>query len=236
MAKRKPAPEQMAFARNQDGALVVVGEQESERTVVSTIQDARAAEIISIVTEMRYGEAEQVVRKAGGMHKLAQMPDFALQALPGVGLQRAKKIRALTDWGLLLSSVDEWQSVQLHTPADAANLVMKEMGLLDQEELRIIALDTKNRIIDMETVYRGSLNSAVVRIAELLRLPIALQSASMIMLHNHPSGDPTPSPQDVRITELVKESARQMDIDLLDHLIIGRNQFVRLKERGLGFG
>ncbi len=90
-------------------------------------------------------------------------------------------------------------------------------------------------IIDMETVYRGSLNSAVVRIAELLRLPIALQSASMIMMHNHPSGDPTPSPEDVRITELVKESAKQMDIDLLDHLIIGRNRFVSLKERGLGF-
>ena len=213
-----------------------IGGQESERTVVSAIQDARAAEIISIVTGMRYEEAERIVKKAGGMHKLAQMPDFALRALPGVGPQRAKKIRALTDWGLLLSSADEWQSVQLRTPADAANLMMKEMGLLDQEELRIIALDTKNRIIDVETVYRGSLNSAVVRIAELLRLPIALQSAGMIMMHNHPSGDPTPSPEDVRITELVKESAKQMDIDLLDHLIIGRNRFVSLKERGLGFG
>ena len=236
MAKRKPPPEQMAFSLQQDNALFQIGEQESARTAVTAIQDARAAEIISTVTGMRYEDAERIVRKAGGMHKLAQMPDFALQALPGVGSQRAKKIRALTDWGLLLSSTDEWQSVQLHTPADAANLMMKEMGLLDQEELRIIALDTKNRIIDVETIYRGSLNSAMVRIAELLRLPIALQSASMIMLHNHPSGDPTPSLEDVRITELVKESAKQMDIDLLDHLIIGRNRYVSLKERGLGFG
>jgi len=72
--------------------------------------------------------------------------------------------------------------------------MMLEMGLLDQEELRVVALDTKNFVVDVETVYRGSVNSAVVRIAEIMRLPIALQCVSMIMLHNHPSGDPTPSP------------------------------------------
>ena len=230
-----PTPGQMALPLGRDETRSYAAEQESGRTAVSARKELRAAELLSMVTGMTYAQAEQVLRKAGGVHKLAQLPDYSLQALPQVGPKRAAQIRAMTDWGLLLSAVEEWQSVQVRSPSDVANLLMLEMGLLDQEELRIVGLDTKNNIVDMETVYRGSVNSAVVRIAEVLRLPIALQCVGMIMLHNHPSGDPTPSPEDVRITQLVKESAKLMDIDLLDHLIIGRNRYVSLKERGLGF-
>ncbi len=236
MRSAKPTPGQIALPLGQDEVRSYLAEQEAARTVASARRELHAAELLSTVTGMTYAQAEQVLKKAGGMHKLAQLPDYALQALPHVGPKRAGQIRAMTDWGLLLSAVEEWQSVQVRSPADVANLLMLEMGLLDQEELRIVGLDTKNTIVDMETVYRGSVNSAVVRIAEVLRLPIALQCVGMIMLHNHPSGDPTPSPEDVRITQLVKESAKLMDIDLLDHLIIGRNRYVSLKERGLGFG
>lgn len=236
MGKRKQSTDQLALPLGQDGILSQLAEEEAGRTAVSAAKALRAADLISTVTGMTFAQAEQVVKKAGGVQKLAQLPDFALQALPHVGPKRAKQIRAMTDWGLILSAVEEWQSVQVRSPVDVANLVMLEMGLLGQEELRIVALDTKNHIVDVETVYKGSLNSAVVRIAEVLRLPIALQCAGMIMIHNHPSGDPTPSLEDVHITELVRESAKALDIDLLDHLIIGRNRFVSLKERGLGFG
>lgn len=234
--KAKVSPGQMAFPLGQDVTWVRLSAEEQERTAASASKEVRAAELLSQVTGMTYGQAEQVLKKAGGLHKLAQLPDYALHALPHVGPKRAKQIRAMTDWGLMLSAVEEWQSVQVRSPSDVANLMMLEMGLLDQEELRVVALDTKNHIVDVETVYRGSVNSVSVRIAEVLRLPVALKCTGMIMLHNHPTGDPTPSPEDVRITELVKESARHMDIDLLDHLIIGRNRYVSLKERGLGFG
>ena len=237
MAQRKVSKHQLALPMGQqDGVLSQLAKQEEKRTAISAARELRSAELLSAVTGITYAQAEEVLQKAGGAHRLAQLPDYALQALPHIGAKRAKQIRAMTDWGLILGAVEEWQAVQVRNPADVANLVMMEMGLLDQEELRVMALDTKNYIVDVETVYRGSVNSAVVRIAELLRLPIALQCAGMIMLHNHPTGDPTPSPEDVRITELVQKSAQLLDIDLLDHLVIGRNRFVSLKEQGLGFG
>ncbi len=236
MRKTKPTLGQLALPLGHDEARSYLAEQEAARTAASVRKELQAAELLSTVTGMTFAQAELVLKKSGGVHKLAQLRDYALQTLPYVGPKRARQIRAMTDWGLLLSAVEEWQSVQVRSPADVADLLMLEMGLLDQEELRIVGLDTKNKIVDIETVYRGSVNSAVVRIAEVLRLPIALQCVGMIMLHNHPSGDPTPSPEDVRITQLVMESAKLMDIDLLDHLIIGRNRYVSLKERGLGFG
>jgi DNA repair protein RadC len=226
----------MALPLDRDAVWLRLAEEEAERTAASAAKDLRAADLISTITGMTFAQAEHLVEKAGGVHKLAQLPDYALQALPHVGPKRAKQIRAMTDWGLILSAAGEWQSVQVHAPVDVANLVMLEMSLLDHEQLRVVGLDTKNWIVDKKTVYSGSLNRAVVRLSEVMRLPIALQCAGMILIHNHPSGDPTPSPEDVHITELVRESAKALDIDLLDHLIIGRNRFVSMKERGLGFG
>lgn len=185
---------------------------------------------------MTQRQANEVLRAAGGLHELARLPDYALAALPHVGEQRAKQIRALTEWALLLGQVDTPEPVQLRSAGDAANLLMLEMSLLEQEELRVIGLDTKNKLKFVETIYKGSLNAAVVRIAEVLRRPVTTQCASIILVHNHPSGDPTPSPEDVRVTELVRESGSLLDIAVLDHIIIGRNRYVSLKERGLGFG
>lgn len=236
MAHRNASPDQMALPLGQDKALTGLAAEEATRSAASAAKTWRSAQLLSLITGMNYAEAETVLKQAGGAHKLAQMPEFALRALPHVGPQRARQIRAMTDWGLLLAAVEEWQAVQVRSPVDIANLMMLEMGLLDQEELRVVALDTKNYVVDVQTVYRGSVNSAVVRIAEVLRLPIALQCSGMILLHNHPTGDPSPSPHDIRLTELIRESAQLFDIDLLDHLIIGRNRFVSLKEQGLGFG
>ncbi len=154
---------------------------------------------------MTYAQAEELLKKVGGAHRLVQLPDFALRALPHVGPKRAKQIRAMSDWGLVLASVDEWQAVQVRSPTDVANLMMLN-GVLDQEELRAVALDTKNFVVDVETVYRGSVNSAVVRIAEILRLPIALQWCGMIMLHNYPRGDPTPSPVIWRKSQVLQKA------------------------------
>jgi DNA repair protein RadC len=121
------------------------------------------------------------------------------------------------------------------SPGDVATLLQVEMGLLDHEQLRVVLLDTKNYIHRIPTVYSGSLNTAVVRVGEIFREAIRANCASIILVHNHPSGDPTPSPEDVRMTETVVQAGRLLDIEVLDHVIIGRYNWVSLKERGLGF-
>jgi len=103
------------------------------------------------------------------------------------------------------------------------------------ENLRTILLDSKNHVIKVQTVYIGSLNSASVRVGELFRESIRANSAAMIVAHNHPSGDPMPSPEDVHVTRQIVEAGKLLDIDVLDHLVIGQQRWVSLKERGLGF-
>jgi DNA repair protein RadC len=110
------------------------------------------------------------------------------------------------------------------------------MSALEQEELRTIIVDTRNQVLKIHTVYVGSLNTAVVRIAEVFREAIRLNAAAIIALHNHPSGDPSPSPEDVHVTRLLVEAGKLLGIDVLDHLVIGQGgRWVSLKERGCGF-
>lgn len=124
---------------------------------------------------------------------------------------------------------------QVRSPADIAGMLMVEMGLLDQEELRTVLLDTKNRLQGIVTVYRGSLNTSMVRVGEVYKEALRRNSAALIVVHNHPSGDPTPSPEDVLVTHALADAAKLLDIDLLDHLVIGQGRWVSLRERGLGF-
>ena len=112
---------------------------------------------------------------------------------------------------------------------------MAEMSLLPQEHLRTVLLDTRNRVLGIPTIYIGSLNAASVRVGELFREAIRTNSAALILVHNHPSGEPSPSPDDVQVTRLIVEAGKLLSIDVVDHLVIGRQRFVSLKERGLGF-
>ena len=124
----------------------------------------------------------------------------------------------------------------IHSPADAAALVQYEMSVLEQEELRTLMLDTRNTVIDIQTIYKGSLNSSQVRLGELFKGAIRRNSAAVIVVHNHPSGDPTPSPDDIAITRAIAEAGKLLDVQVLDHLVIGQGRFISLKERGMGFG
>lgn len=125
--------------------------------------------------------------------------------------------------------------MKITSPADAANLLMTEMAFLEQEHLRLILLDTRNHVIGTPTIYVGSLNTSVVRIGELFRAAVRANAAAMIVAHNHPSGDPSPSPEDVNVTREMVRAGKIMSLDVLDHVIIGRMRYVSLKERGLGF-
>jgi DNA repair protein RadC len=135
---------------------------------------------------------------------------------------------------MILESPEERPTI--HSPADAAALVQYEMSALEQEYLKVMLLDSRNQVLDIVEVYHGSLNSSQVRVGELFKVAIRRNSAAVIILHNHPSGDPTPSPDDIALTRAIVQAGKLLDIEVLDHLVIGRGRFVSLKERGLGFG
>ncbi|MDW8405351.1 RadC family protein, partial [Chloroflexus sp.] len=131
------------------------------------------------------------------------------------------------------SGIDE--RFPIRSPADVAALLMVEMSHLDQEHLRTVLLDTKNRVQQISTIYIGSLNSATIRIGEVFKDAVRRNSAAIIVVHNHPSGEATPSPEDIQVTRQLVAAGRLLDIEVLDHLIIGRGHYVSLRERGLGF-
>jgi DNA repair protein RadC len=127
------------------------------------------------------------------------------------------------------------QRKQIKSPADIAALLMVEMGMLDQEHLRVVLLDTKNRVMGIETVYRGSLNSAAIRVGEVFKPAIRVNAAAIILCHNHPSGAADPSPEDILVTRQIVEAGKLFDTECVDHLVIGSGQYVSLRQRGLGF-
>lgn len=154
----------------------------------------------------------------------------------GVGPAKAAQIKAAIELGRRMSHEALEERPAIHSPADAAALVQYEMSALEQEELRVLLLDTRNRVFDIAGVYRGSLNSSQVRVGELFKVAIRRSAAAVLVVHNHPSGDPAPSPDDVAITRAIVQAGKLLDIEVLDHLVIGHGRFVSLKERGLGFG
>lgn len=123
---------------------------------------------------------------------------------------------------------------QIQSPADVY-LLLHEMGALEQEEVRVLILDTRNCVLDIHTAYKGSLDTILVRVAELFREAIRQNAAAIIVAHNHPSGNPSPSPDDVILTKKLVEAGNLLDVEVLDHLVIGRGRFVSLKQKGLGF-
>jgi DNA repair protein RadC len=124
---------------------------------------------------------------------------------------------------------------RIKSPADVAALLMVEMANLDQEEFRVLHLNTKNQIQSTLTLYRGTVNSAIVRVGEVFKEALRLNSAGIIVAHQHPSGCPDPSPEDILITRQIADAGKLLDIEVLDSLVIGRGKWVSLRERGLGF-
>src|SRR5512143_1818759 len=170
--------------------------------------------------------AERLLGEFGGFSGLLRAPLDDLMGKHGVGESKATQIKAALEIGrrLMVESPDERPVVK--SPDDAANLVKVEMSALEQEQMRTILLDTRNRVMHIQTVYAGNLNSAIVRVGELFREAIRRNCAALIVVHNHPSGDPSPSPDDVRVTEQIVAAGKLLDIDVLDHLIIGHGRFV----------
>ena len=179
--------------------------------------------------------AEGILARFGGdVQRIYKAHVVELASVRGVGQQTAVRIKAALALGLRLTEPTGERPV-INSPADAAALVQHEMSLLEQEFLRVMLLDTRNRLLDIVEVYHGAVNSSQVRLAEVFKPAIQRMAPAILVCHNHPSGDPTPSPDDVAVTRAMVQAGRLLDVDLLDHLVIGGSRYVSLKERGLGF-
>lgn len=179
---------------------------------------------------------QRLLQKFGGISGIHRAPFADLISQHGIGEAKAAQLKAAIELGrrLTLESPDERPTI--NSPADAAALVMYEMSALEQEHLRVMLLDRRNRVLDVGELYRGSTSSAQVRVGEVFREAIRKNASALIVIHNHPSGDPTPSPDDVALTRAIVQAGKMIDVDVLDHLVIGQGRWVSLKERGLGFG
>jgi DNA repair protein RadC len=172
----------------------------------------------------------------GGLPGLHRADYASVCEQHGIGPAKAAQIKAAIELGRRLLQASPEERPAIHSPADAAELVRYDMSSLEQEHLRVLLLDTRNRVLHIEDVYRGSLNSSQVRVGELFKVAIRRNAAAIIVVHNHPSGDPTPSPDDIAITRAIVQAGKLLDVEVLDHLVIGGMRFLSLKERGLGFG
>jgi DNA repair protein RadC len=123
----------------------------------------------------------------------------------------------------------------IHSPQDAYDVLRCFLSALDHEELWVINLDTRHRMMNLVKLYQGSVNSSQIRVAEVFRPALVDNAPGILLAHNHPSGDPTPSPDDVSVTHTIVQAGRLLDIEVLDHLVICPDKFVSLKERSLGF-
>jgi len=170
-----------------------------------------------------------------GLTGLARASELELAALPGIGAVKAAQLVAAFELGRRLMAdwpIHRWS---IRGPADVADRLILQMGRLEREELRVVILDTKNHVLRVQTVYQGNVSSSLVRVGELFRDAVRLNAAGVILVHNHPSGDPTPSPDDLHLTAEALAAGRLLDIGLLDHLVIGHDAYVSLRDRGVDF-
>jgi len=166
-------------------------------------------------------------------HNLGSASADELRQIKGIGLASACRIMAAIELGRRLTAQQETRPA-IGSPEQAARLLTPLLAGKEQEYLVVVLLDTRNRALgEPIVVYHGSLNTSLVRVAEVVRPAIRANASAMLMAHGHPSGDPSPSPEDVSITRAVVEAGRLLDIKLLDHLIIGQASFVSMRERGL---
>ena len=179
--------------------------------------------------------AARLLATCSGLRGLLQASVAEVCALRGVSEAKAAQVIAALELGRRAASLAPEERTLIRSPEDIHNLLGAELAHLAQEKLCVVLLSTKQEVQRVYDVYQGTVNSASVRVAEVLRPAIRENCPNFIVVHNHPSGDPTPSPEDIRVTRRLVRSAATMDIDLQDHMVISARGFVSMKQRGLGF-
>ncbi|SFT71547.1 DNA repair protein RadC [Selenomonas sp. GACV-9] len=218
-----------------------VEERPRERLLHAGAASLSNADLLAVL--LRSGTREQSVLriaeevlaryKERGLEAIVHMPAAELTAINGVGSAKAATVLAAVELGRRLAMAPAARIVAVHGPDDAAHFAMPRFQFEQREHFAVMLLDTKNHILGMPDISVGSLQAAVVHPREVFRAAIDYAAAAMILFHNHPSGDPNPSREDIAVTQRLVKAGKIMDIPVLDHIILGRQQFLSFKDKGL---
>ncbi|KGL38541.1 hypothetical protein BMT55_11995 [Listeria newyorkensis] len=213
-------------------------EKPRERLQKKGVSSLSNIELFAIILETG-SRTESVVDLANKViakySEIADMREATLQELTeinGIGLAKAAKVLAAIEISKRIGQQKVNTCPVIRGPQDGADLVMQEMSMLSQEHFHCVFLSTRNRLVHRETIFIGSLNSSVVHPREIFKQAMKYSAASVMCFHNHPSGDASPSSQDITVTKRLKKAGDLLGIPLIDHIIIGNNTFTSLKQEG----
>lgn len=176
--------------------------------------------------------SQRLLSEGNGLKYLLDTGVERLSEIKGIGLAKAAKIKAAIELGRRLALAGYSDGYIIKKPDDVISLLMDEMRYLNKEYFKVVMLNVKNKVIAVDTVSIGSLNTSIVHPREVFKAAIERSASSIIMVHNHPSGDPTPSREDIEVSDRIFKSGNLLGIKVLDHIIIGDGIGISLKERG----
>jgi DNA repair protein RadC len=211
-----------------------VAERPRERLASSGPRALSASELLAVLWGSSDAAGEAVARH-GSLAELARADVLELVTVHGVGAARAAQLVAAFELGRRSAVTPAGARWSVRAPRDVADRMLPEMAALEREELRVLLLNTKNCVLRETTVYVGNVSAAIVRVAELFRDAVRVQAAGVILVHNHPSGDPEPSADDLHLTAEAVAAGRLLDVAVLDHVILARDGHVSLRDRGVAF-
>jgi DNA repair protein RadC len=180
------------------------------------------------------GIAQSLLDEFGSLDQLARTSKTQLLKVYGIGEAQASRLLAVLELSRRLQAPAE-ERPKICSPDDCAQLLLPRLRYLDQEELHVVLLDTRNQVLGIHLIYRGSLNTTAFRMSELFRHAVETPAAAIILAHNHPSGESSPSPEDIKVTRQAVKAGKLLDIEVVDHLIIGSGTYTSLKEHGVAF-
>lgn len=178
--------------------------------------------------------ADKILTTYPTLHALMQTSPAELQNSIGLSQEQADRLTAALELGRRLSVFDQQARPTIYQTQDAARL-LADMQYLKHEEVRVILLNNNREVLDIHTIYQGTLNATLIRVSEVFRVPMLQNVPGIILAHNHPSGDPSPSPEDLDLTNRLIAAGRLLDIMLIDHLIIGGQGWLSLRDMGFRF-
>ncbi|AIQ60456.1 RadC family protein [Paenibacillus borealis] len=213
-------------------------ERPRERMMHYGAESLSQAELLAILlrtgaqSESAIHIAQRLLGITGGLRGLADLSIEELTTIKGIGPAKAVQLKAGIELGRRMANSRLTEPVIIRSPQDAAEILTEQLRYLQKEHFICLFLNTKNHVIAQETLSMGSLNASIVHPREVFRAAMKCSSAAIICAHNHPSGDPTPSPEDISLTSRLMQAGEIVGIDVLDHLVIGDSSFVSLKEKG----